>query len=347
MVCPERSLVLLVLLVGALHAVAGPASELSATAPPKPAISQPPVPPADVRQGGDTIADAVPLDLPVVNQTGTTSGYTNDYDEICPYSGSTAPDVVYTFTPAQTIDLIIDMVGSAYDTKIYVYDQGLELVACNDDFYSDYTSRIENLQVVAGVRYYLVIDGYGNAAGAYLLNVSEYVPCEIDYVWDAQDEGGPPITDDYQDSWNGGCNCPEFGNPFQPITHSVFIGRAGWYLGASGSQSRDTDWLTLVVPAGGVLEITGDAEYASYMFELGPQDCSSVAVIQNVPIGPCSEATMTIIGTPGATVWFWVGSQTFAIPDGFIGHEYYYVLSLNLLTPVETHTFTEIKAMFR
>ena len=58
------------------------------------------------------------------------------------------------------------------------------------------------------------------------------------------------------------------------------------------------------------------------MFELGPQDCNSVGVIQNVPIGPCEETTMVVTGTPGSEVWFWVGPQTFSTPDG---SEVYYV----------------------
>ncbi len=71
------------------------------------------------------------------------------------------------------------MFGSAYDTKIYVYDENLAMVACNDDFYSDYTSRLENVPLAAGVQYFLVIDGYGGDFGDYLLQITEFEPCEI------------------------------------------------------------------------------------------------------------------------------------------------------------------------
>ena len=37
------------------------------------------------------------LGIPVDNLSGTTLGYTDDYDEVCPYEMSTSPDVVYTF----------------------------------------------------------------------------------------------------------------------------------------------------------------------------------------------------------------------------------------------------------
>ena len=45
----------------------------------------------------------------------------------------------------------IDMCGSQYDTRVWVWDETLDWpIACNDDYYSDYTSKIENLAVAAG-----------------------------------------------------------------------------------------------------------------------------------------------------------------------------------------------------
>lgn len=116
----------------------------------------------------------MPISLWWVEISGTTAGYANDYDEVCPYSGSTSPDVVYTFTPSVATAVTVDMYGSAYDTKIYIYDESLSLIACNDDFYPDYTSRLDNVAVQAGVQYYLVIDGYGGYYGSYYGNV--FVP---------------------------------------------------------------------------------------------------------------------------------------------------------------------------
>ncbi len=103
------------------------------------------------RQGGDTIADAVAIPGIPFTTTGTTTGYIDDYDEACPYTGSTSPDVVYTFTLAADQILDIDMLGSQYDTKIYLYDEALDLVACNDDYYPDYVSRLRDLPLDGGV----------------------------------------------------------------------------------------------------------------------------------------------------------------------------------------------------
>jgi hypothetical protein len=69
--------------------------------------------PEGVRQGGDLIEDAFEITEVPFMVTGTTTGYTNDYDEECTASGSTAPDVVYEYTPTESTFLNIDMCGSS------------------------------------------------------------------------------------------------------------------------------------------------------------------------------------------------------------------------------------------
>jgi hypothetical protein len=312
------------------------AIDLGNDAPAKPMTHTPNAP--VTRQGGDTILDAVEIAIPY-NGTGTTVGYADDYDEVCPYTGATSPDVVYTFVPAADAALNIDMLGSAYDTKLYVYDGDLNLVACNDDFHPDYTSKLENMAVMAGVTYYVVVDGYGENSGDYVIDIAAFEPCVIECPAGADLEGEPTLVNGYIDEYNGGCNT-EGSTPFQTITNPLFCGISGWY-----DTSRDTDWFIYTIPASGVLEVTGDAEAATYMFELGPQDCVDVAVIQNVIVGPCAEATMTITGAAGSDVWFWVGPTTYG--EG-VAEEYNYVLMSNIegTTAVENHSLTGVKALF-
>ncbi|MEZ4386829.1 MAG: hypothetical protein R3D98_04510 [Candidatus Krumholzibacteriia bacterium] len=318
------------------------AFDLGNNRPVKPEVNYPQNVPSDLRQGGDTILDAVVVTLPVVNGSGTTVGYNDDYDEACPYTLSTSPDVVYTTTPDADVAVTIDLLGSTYDTKVYVYDQNLALVACNDDFYPDYVSKLENVPLMGGVQYYVIVDGYGGASGNYVINIDTFEPCVVTCPAGAEIEGEPALVDGYADAYNGGCNSPEFGNPFGAITQSIFCGVSGWYISAEGTQSRDTDWFTMTVPLDGFVEVIGDAEFATYMFELGPQDCGSVAVIQNVVIGPCTEGTMTIPGAAGSTIWFWVGPTTF---DG--SGEYDYVLYTNLVgVATESHSWTDVKGLF-
>jgi hypothetical protein len=306
----------------------------------KPIVNYPPNVPGD-RQGGDTILDAVLIGIPG-SDSGTTAGYNDDYDEVCPYSGSTAPDVVYTATPAADVLVDIDLLGSTYDTKLYVYDENLALVACNDDFYPDYVSKLEQVTLLGGVQYFIVIDGWNGDFGNYVITIVEFEPCVLTCPAGAELEGEPALVDDYDDMINGGCNSPEFGNPFGQITTNTFCGVSGWYL-YQGGDRRDTDWYEVTVPAAGFVEFIGDAEQPTYMFELGPQDCGSVGVIQNVIMGPCTEATMVIPGAVGSTIWFWVGPTTFSGPV----NEYDYVLYSNL-TPIATedHSWTGVKALF-
>ena len=328
------------------------AVDLGPTAPAKPAgtVTAPPPDPAVIRQGGDTFAEAVPIPIPTVDLAGTTEGYTHDYDEGCPQTWTESPDVVYSIVPEADMVLDIDLCGSAYDTKVYVYDEDLVRIACNDDFYNGppcgaYRSKIENMAVAAGVLYYIVIDGYGGDFGEYLIDVIEDVPCEMECPTGAVFEGEPPLADDYIDLHNGGCNTDVADPPFQPLTAGVFCGTSGFYTN-DGSESRDTDWFTATIPAGGTLEITGDAELACYMFELGPQDCGEVAVVQSLVVGPCLANTMIITGDAGDLVWFWVGPTVFSSPEGS-PFEFDYVLTTNL-DPVatEAHSWSAVKELF-
>ena len=57
------------------------ALDLGNERPAKPEMNYPQNVPSQDRQGGDTILDAVMVTLPVIDGTGTTAGYMDDYDE--------------------------------------------------------------------------------------------------------------------------------------------------------------------------------------------------------------------------------------------------------------------------
>jgi len=313
-------------------------------------------------QGGDTFADAFPIDALPFTHTGTTAGYTDDYDEVCPYSGSIAPDVVYRLCLDHDAWVDIDMCGSAYDTKIYVYGAGMELVACNDDFYYDdecgvYVSKLELVALAAGVKYFLVVDGYGEAAGDYQLLVEEQEPCVLECPPYHQTEGEPDLVDDYADSWNGGCNSPAFGHPFQTIyggyPEAVFCGVAGWYS-YYGTPYRDTDWFVATVGFDGYLDITFDAEFETRLFELWPQDCATLEVRQSMTAGPCDDARLlTYDYAEGQPVWLWVGSAIFEAPPQAPDNAYDYVLWIDGIwyqpqpAATERATWGAVKSLYR
>ncbi len=143
------------------------------------------------RKTGDTCSTAFPLagTLPI-SVSGTTVGFSNNYDEACPYGESTAPDVVYRFTPASnvTVDVLLCNGMTDFDTKLYVYDSCPptmgQPVACSDDACTSdagqgFVSALWNLTLQAGITYYIVVDGYGNEAGDYTLTVRESLPPPI------------------------------------------------------------------------------------------------------------------------------------------------------------------------
>ena len=102
---------------------------------------------------GDTFATAFVLPAIPCTVGGTTVGYNNDYDEVCPYSGSTAPDVVYRYVADGAYTSVnIDLCYSSYDTKVYVYDANdlVNPIACNDDYY--FASSVLHLLLLPRVR---------------------------------------------------------------------------------------------------------------------------------------------------------------------------------------------------
>jgi hypothetical protein len=310
------------------------------------------------RQGGDTIATALPIPALPFSDVGTTVGYNDDADEACPYPGSVAPDVFYTFTPTGDEVVNIDLCGSDYDTKLYVYDGNLDLVACNDDYYAgppcgQYVSLIEMLTLYAGTTYYIVVDGYGSAAGNYQLAIGNYEECLLSCAGDDALEGEPPLQDDQENLFNGGCG-GEDEAAFQELPGDAdgehrLCATGGWFR-FFGLDLRDTDWFTATVGPGGVVHVDFWAHWPTYLFHLAPTECATVGVAQMVT-SDCEEVTMDVTGTPGEVIWLWTGATTFTPPNGGnTPYEFPYELRLSGLMPVvavEATTWSAVKSLYR
>jgi len=137
------------------------------------------LPSSSSRIVGDTVEDPFILSEIPAYETGNTCEFNLDYDEICP-RGANARDVVYEYYCPYQQHVHIDLCESLYDTKVYVYDfeAGYGVgnpLACNDD--SDcgpYLYRSELfLDFEAGHTYHIVVDGYGNQCGEYILQIDE------------------------------------------------------------------------------------------------------------------------------------------------------------------------------
>ncbi len=277
------------------------------------------------RDGGETIETAVVIPALPFSDTGNTCGAIHNYDEACPYTGSTAPDEVYSYAPGMDIFANIDLCGSGYDTKVFVYQDAWtpgNPWACNDDFYSGppcgtYVSFLENVPMYAGHTYYIVIDGWSGDCGNYILEVTEYEPCIIDCWVDAVDEGEPPLVDGYDDNYNGGCNSTP--PVFQTINWANedggawLCGVSGWYY--SGGSFRDTDWFP-VVADGYQIDWFIDAEFAVNCFVIIPNySCpGSYTIPYSFSAGPCFEVSLSFATNPGEEFWLWVGPTVFSGP---------------------------------
>ena len=215
-------------------------------------------PPPGKFQGGDTIATCTVIGGLPYDTVGTTAGYVHNYDEVCPYSGSTSPDVVYCWTADITGAVDIETCNSGYDTKLYVYENVYTpgaYYACNDDDAEcdgpAYRSWIHQMPVTMGNIYYIVVDGYGGDFGAYEFHVREVEgPVECDpYACPpgAFLENEPVCGPNYVDGTNVGCNGTA-GYIFQyPPFPTAICGTSGNY-DYFGSAYRDMDWFGVQHP---------------------------------------------------------------------------------------------------
>jgi len=355
----RRVIVMLVIISFAGTAIAQDLSN-SRDLPVKNTPANPYEPPAVPKQGGDTIFDAtVILGLPF-STTGNTTGYIDDYEVMCPY-GSWSPDVVYSFTPDSDILIDVDLCGSDYDTKTFIFDADLNAIACNDDFYFDdecgmYVSKIEDAALLGGNIYFIIIDGYAGYFGSYELNITEVEECFVICPADAVAEGEPPLHDGYDDQYNSGCSS---GN-FQPIDwtndedgfppydgHAWMCGSSGWYTGPGGGDYRDTDWFVVHALETGVMEATLESEHRCYLFKLAPPDCANVMVELSAEADCEAPATLSFPVTAGEEIWLWVGPTNFTGP--VTEFPYYFTVSNNMfnVVPNEEMSWGQVKSLYR
>ena len=303
------------------------------------------------KQGGEDIGSAVNIPALPYTDAGNTCTNIDDYDEVCPFTGSTSPDVVYSYTPTADIETNVSLCNSGYDTKVYVYaNDASTLVACNDDACGSDGFRSELLCVpmTFGNTYYIVVDGYFGACGDYDLAVSECTPCIVECPPDGLLEGEVDCFDDYKDAYNGGCNSTP--NVFTPIpcdgdgSATMCGSYGGFFHSPSGFNYRDTDWYELNpdYSAGATISVEGEYETLFGYLNAG-NGCGAPVFEDFIVTGPCLPASLGPL--PAFPIW------VFAATSGFGGLDFpcpgYYNITVTDYTcgpvSVEEASWGEIK----
>ena len=277
----------------------------------------------ETQVGGEDVATAANIPALPYSDSGNTCAYLHDYDEICNYSGSLSPDVVYKFSPGADMSIDVDICTSLYDTKVYVYENAAgALIACNDDACGDdgFKSQLTCVPLTAGNTYYIVVDGYGSDCGDYNLSVDECIPASVDCPDEGVAEGEPSggCAPDYSDAFNGGCNSvpPVFSSlPCSTDGASVFI--CGGYGGFDyfGLGYRDTDWY-VVDPVYNTAGITACAvgTHETVLGYITVLPCAQVSAFDDYVITP--PMVQGCINIPAGNFWIFVGTSTFGSATG-------------------------------
>ena len=153
-----------------------------------------------IRVAGTACTPGVDCALPITiaslpySDAASTVGRGNNHNPLCALETHTAPDVAYHYAPADDEWVTVSLCGSAYDSKLAIYDAsntvpGAELY-CSDD-YCGLQSQIDCASLLAGVTYCIVVDGWDAASGNYTLNVTNCdapVTVYVDDDWTSQND---------------------------------------------------------------------------------------------------------------------------------------------------------------
>lgn len=305
----------------------------------------------DGREGGETVADAFVIAALPFSDTGNTSDNLDDYDEVCPYTGSLSPDVVYVYHATNDAYLEIILCESSFDTKVYVYENAVTPgmpYACNDDADCSmaYRSLLSELFITSGNTYYIVIDGYGGEMGDYILSINwaPLPPCVLECPAGGLAEGEPTLEDGYIDNFNMGCQSSPYS--FMYFEHPVLCAISGWYT-ISGGEYRDNDQFTITADENGYVTISANSEYDMFLFLLLPTDCNTTGIVLDAVCGCEIPGIIEFAHPAGTEAWIWFGPTALSGPV----YEFDYVatfegIEYNEPTMIDVKTWGAIKNDF-
>jgi hypothetical protein len=190
-------------------------------------------------QAGDACSAATPV--PAGSYTGCTTLATADGDSTCGQGGNgPGPDVWYAYTPSCTQNVIIDTIGSSYDTVLSVHSgcptaADSATLVCNDDAGSSFgVVSMVSLNVNAGTTYFIRVAGYSGGSGDYTLRIAEYLSAPTN------DSCASPVT-------------VSSGNTYTAASCKATTDGPG--TGACGANLAKDLWYRFTAPANGTLAI--------------------------------------------------------------------------------------------
>lgn len=286
--------------------------------------------------GGDRCEDATVIGSLPFTDTGDTGLFSRDFLPACPngdISDTMAPDTVYRYTPRVDEIVTISLCGSAYDTKLYVFettcpggmiaidDNGIpdtsgppvpQPIACSDDdcFGSSgrsFQSHLEAVSLTAGVTYYIVVDGYKLDHGQYVLSItsSSCADCLDGAIQENEPNCGLDAAGQPDDFVNGGCNTA--GAFFGPIAAGETV--CGTTAANPATAARDTDWYELVISEESFVTWFVSAESRMLIGIVdngGVPECSGVnCFLVYTEVAACQGAAVSAVLGPGIW-WFYV-----------------------------------------
>ena len=312
--------------------------------------------PPEIQVGGETCANATPIGVPGAS-SGNTCSRINNYDEACPYTGSTSGDEVYVISGVSG-QVTIDLCNSAYDTKVYVYQGSCPgtLVACNDDACNDpsgnpFRSLVTCVNLNASSTYYVVVDGYFGDCGSYNITTSFSTgcpaPCDPENCPPgALLEGEPVCGTNYVDAYNGGCNSSP--NVFSNIPCDVTVCGAGGNYSFNGLSYRDTDWYAINFESSGAnVTVTMCASFDAQLAVIdGNAGCGFITIICGAVFGPAGWTLSCTYTAPAGDSWIFAATSAFSgVP---CGSPYTLDISTNCEpAATENTTWGVIKSLYR
>jgi hypothetical protein len=235
---------------------------------------------------------------------GTTVGAGNEWTSSC--GGGNAPDYSYEFVAPLSGTFTFDTVGSAYNTVLSVVN-GVDCateITCNDD--TDGTASSVSVDLDAGERVVVNVDGASTNAGIFELNVSYTPPptCfsdgDLGLLVGEAILGGTTCgqVNDY-----GSATCGN-GQNSADVAYLWTAPASGEYVFSLEGSSYDTG-MTLRDPLNPCGEIacgddTAGNSYSTITrtFELGEQ---VLVVIDGYGTGNCGAYDLSIVATAGST----------------------------------------------